>query len=65
MLVVGSSLTVWSGYRFARRAAERAIPLAIVNIGPTRADDLATVKVEETCGQVLRGVVDSMGSGGL
>ena len=65
LLVVGSSLTVWSGYRFARRAAERAIPLAIVNIGPTRADDLATVKVEETCGQVLRGVVDSMGSGGL
>jgi NAD-dependent SIR2 family protein deacetylase len=53
LLVVGSSLTVWSGFRFAKRAAERAIPLAIINIGPTRADDLATLKVEETCGAVL------------
>ena len=53
MLVVGSSLTVWSGYRFARRASERGLPLAIVNIGPTRADDLATLKIEESCGEVL------------
>jgi NAD-dependent SIR2 family protein deacetylase len=54
MLVVGSSLTVWSGFRFPRRAAERGIPLAIVNIGPTRADDLATLKVEGRCGDVLQ-----------
>jgi NAD-dependent SIR2 family protein deacetylase len=53
LLVVGSSLTVWSGYRFARRAAERGIPIAIVNIGPTRADELATLKVEAKCGEVL------------
>ncbi|MCU1246615.1 MAG: NAD-dependent deacetylase [Acidobacteria bacterium] len=57
MLVVGSSLTVWSGFRFAKRAAERGIPLAIVNIGPTRADDLATLKVEEKCGAVLTALV--------
>lgn len=61
LLVVGSSLTVWSGYRFARRAAERGIPIAIVNIGPTRADDLATLKVEERCGSVLRAVVEGGG----
>ena len=53
LLVVGSSLTVWSGYRFAKRAHERGTPIAIVNIGPTRADDLATLKVEARCGEVL------------
>ena len=53
LLVVGSSLTVWSGFRFAKRAAERGIPIAIVNIGPTRADDLATLKIEGPCGEVL------------
>jgi NAD-dependent SIR2 family protein deacetylase len=40
LLVVGSSLTVYSGYRFARRAAELGIPLAVINLGPTRADAL-------------------------
>lgn len=53
LLVVGSSLTVWSGFRFVKRAAERGIPIAIVNIGPTRGDDLATLKIEENCGDVL------------
>jgi len=53
LLVVGSSLTVWSGYRFAKHAAERGIPIAIVNIGPTRADDLASLKIEANCGEVL------------
>jgi NAD-dependent SIR2 family protein deacetylase len=60
LLVVGSSLTVWSGYRFARRAAERGIPLAIVNIGPTRADELSCLKIERSCGDVLRAVVESV-----
>ena len=58
LLVVGSSLTVWSGFRFARRAHERGVPIAIVNIGPTRADDLASVKIEERCGAVLRELLD-------
>ncbi|HEX7422096.1 MAG TPA: NAD-dependent protein deacetylase [Thermoanaerobaculia bacterium] len=53
LLVVGSSLTVWSGFRFAKRASERNIPIAIVNIGPTRADNLATLKVEANCGEIL------------
>ncbi|RMG95129.1 MAG: NAD-dependent protein deacetylase [Deltaproteobacteria bacterium] len=42
--VVGSSLAVFSGYRFVRRAAERGIPVGIVNVGPTRGDDLATLR---------------------
>ena len=57
MLVVGSSLTVWSGFRFVKRAAERGVPVAIVNIGPTRADDLAALKIEAKCGDVLSALV--------
>lgn len=46
LLVAGSSLTVMSGLRFARAAAKAGKPVVIVNRGPTRADDLATVKVD-------------------
>jgi NAD-dependent SIR2 family protein deacetylase len=53
LLVAGSSLTVFSGYRFARHAAALGIPVAIVNRGPTRGDDLATVKVEGGCSELL------------
>lgn len=56
LLVVGSSLTVWSGFRFVKRAADRRIPIAIVNIGPTRGDELATIKIEAKCGEVLSAV---------
>ena len=53
LLIAGSSLMVFSGFRFARRAHETGKPIAIVNRGKTRADDLATVKVEADCGDVL------------
>ncbi|MGB9252920.1 MAG: NAD-dependent protein deacetylase [Mycobacterium sp.] len=53
LLVAGSSLTVFSGYRFVRHAAARKIPVAIVNRGPTRGDDLATVKVNGGCSELL------------
>ncbi|ETV96007.1 hypothetical protein, variant [Aphanomyces invadans] len=53
MVVLGSSLHVFSGYRFAMRAKEWNIPLAIVNIGPTRADPLATLKLDAKCSAVL------------
>ena len=46
LLVAGSSLTVMSGLRFVRRAARLDIPVVIVNRGPTRGDDLATIRVE-------------------
>ena len=46
LLVLGSSLTVMSGFRFVRRAARLGVPVVIVNRGVTRGDDLATVKVE-------------------
>ena len=53
LLVAGSSLTVFSGYRFVRHAAAPGIPVAIVNRGPTRGDDPATVKVEGGCSELL------------
>ena len=53
MLVVGSSLMVYSGFRFARMASDAGVPLAILNRGRTRADDLANLKVEDEAGAVL------------
>lgn len=53
LLVVGSSLAVWSGFRFARAAAERAIPIAILNLGWTRADSIATLRLEASCAAAL------------
>jgi NAD-dependent SIR2 family protein deacetylase len=53
LLVVGSSLTVFSGRRFIYRAEEMGIPIAVVNLGPTRADGLAAAKVEDRVGRVL------------
>ncbi len=53
LLVCGSSLMVWSGYRFVRHAAARGIPVAIVNLGRTRGDGDAALKLEARCGDVL------------
>lgn len=53
LLVVGSSLTVFSGWRFVRRAHLAGIPIAVVNLGPTRGDPLATVRLEARAGEVL------------
>jgi NAD-dependent SIR2 family protein deacetylase len=53
LLVVGSSLAVYSGWRFARGAAERGLPVALVNLGETRADALCRVRVKALAGDVL------------
>ncbi|MFI0419771.1 NAD-dependent protein deacetylase [Spongiactinospora sp. 9N601] len=53
LLVLGSSLTVMSGYRFVRHAAELAIPIAIVNQGPTRGDAQAMVTLDAPLGPTL------------
>jgi len=60
VLVVGSSLTVYSGFRFCREAAACGIPIALVNRGRTRADGLAAVKVDGEVGAALREVVRRM-----
>jgi len=53
MLIVGSSLMVYSGFRFVQRAASRGKPLAAVNLGRTRADSLLTLKAEQPCESAL------------
>ena len=53
VLVLGSSLMVYSSFRFARRAHTRGIPLLAVNKGHTRADELLTMKLDAECGAVL------------
>ena len=53
LVVLGSSLTVFSGRRFVVRAARNGIPVAIVNDGPTRCDELATVRVGDRLGVAL------------
>jgi NAD-dependent deacetylase sirtuin 4 len=53
LLVVGSSLAVYSGFRFVRRASERGLPIAMVNLGPTRGDELAQALLAGRAGEVL------------
>jgi len=61
LLVVGSSLTVFSGYRFVRRAAERGVPVGILNRGPTRGDDYAQVRVDARAGLALPELARALG----
>jgi NAD-dependent SIR2 family protein deacetylase len=58
MLVVGSSLMVFSGYRFAHAAARAGKPLAAVNLGRTRADPLLSLKVQASCAEALSFLLD-------
>jgi NAD-dependent SIR2 family protein deacetylase len=53
LLVAGSSLTVFSGYRFVRHAAALGMPIAIINRGPTRGDQHASVKVDGGCSELM------------
>lgn len=61
MLVVGSSLMVYSGYRFALLAREAGLPLAILTAGATRADALATLKLDAESGETLSNALESLG----
>jgi NAD-dependent SIR2 family protein deacetylase len=53
MLIVGSSLMVYSGFRFVEMAARAGKPAAAVNLGRTRADDLLALKIEASCDAAL------------
>ncbi|KND58638.1 NAD-dependent protein deacetylase of SIR2 family [Candidatus Burkholderia verschuerenii] len=60
MLVLGSSLMVYSGYRFCEWAAKSGKPIAAVNIGKTRADALLALKVEARCSDVLGELIEQL-----
>jgi NAD-dependent SIR2 family protein deacetylase len=53
LVVLGSSLTVMSGLRFVRHSAKLGRPVVIINRGPTRGDELATVKIDDGCSETL------------
>lgn len=57
MLIVGSSLMVWSGYRFVRAAVERGRAVAALGLGRTRADDELSLKVVGDCAALLPALV--------
>ena len=61
LLVVGSSLMVFSGFRFCLAAREMGKPVAAVNLGRTRADELLSLKVASDCGPALEQVADALG----
>lgn len=60
LLVVGSSLMVYSGYRFCEWATRMGKPIAAINLGRTRADHLFSVKVEASCAAVLAPLAASL-----
>lgn len=64
LLVVGSSLMVFSGYRFCLAARDLGKPIAAVNLGRTRADEMIALKVVSDCGPALAGAADALGLAG-
>ncbi len=64
MLIVGSSLMVYSGFRFVERAAGLGMPVAAVNLGRTRADGLLALKAEEACESALAFLLEARAASG-
>ena len=60
LVVLGSSLTVMSGLRFVRHQARLQQPVVIINRGPTRGDDLATVKIDSGCSETLSEIRETL-----
>lgn len=60
LLVAGSSLMVYSGYRFAQAAAAAGKPIAAINLGRTRADDLLALKVQQPVGAALQALAEAV-----
>jgi NAD-dependent SIR2 family protein deacetylase len=65
LLVAGSSLMVYSGFRFVRLAHDLHLPIAIVNRGRTRGDELAGLKVQGDVGELLAGVAAQTSRGAV
>ncbi len=61
LLVVGSSLMVYSGFRFVRESVKVGRPVACINLGRTRADELFDVKLEAPVDQALEALVRDLG----
>jgi NAD-dependent deacetylase sirtuin 4 len=54
LLVIGSSLAVFSGYRFVHYAAQRKLPIAAINLGEMmRGEELVSIRIDASAGEVL------------
>jgi NAD-dependent deacetylase sirtuin 4 len=60
MLIVGTSLTVWSARRLVGRALDRGLPVVVVNEGPTRLDDRLPLRLAARAGEALPGLVEGL-----
>lgn len=60
LLVVGSSLMVYSGYRFAAMAHKRGMPIAAINHGHNRADPIIDLKLDADSGEALNVLLDAV-----
>lgn len=56
VLVLGSSLTVFSGYRIVLQAKELGLQVAVINIGETRADKIVDIKINAKCSDVMKAI---------
>jgi NAD-dependent SIR2 family protein deacetylase len=61
LLVLGSSLTVMSGFRFVRHAARLGRPVVIINQGATRGDEHAAVTLDAPLGPTLTALMNALG----
>lgn len=61
LVVAGSSLMTYSGYRFCLWAQQQGKPIVLLNEGKTRADDIATLKIGGNCAEVLQGWLAAAG----
>ena len=60
VMVVGSSVHTYSAFRHVKEARDRGLPILVLNIGPTRADPLASVVIRAQAGDALGSVMESM-----
>lgn len=60
VFVLGSSLTVYSSYRIILQAKEENKEVAVLNIGPTRADDIVDLKISTKCGEILTDLANTL-----
>jgi NAD+-dependent protein deacetylase sirtuin 4 len=60
LLVIGSSLTVYSGRRFIYKAQQEGKPIGVINLGPTRADEAAAVKLEASIGEAMPRLAEAL-----
>jgi NAD-dependent deacetylase sirtuin 4 len=64
LLVIGTSLEVFSAYRFVDRANKLKIPIAIINSGETRAErqklEMIRYKSDENCSQLLSSLFNQL-----